>query len=164
MENVSKELKEKAIALGLCEEWTNEWQNEDKDTLCEKYVKGIDFCIMHNYPSTQYMKDNFDGIMQNHGVFVDDKGTVNNLPKAVINGLSIMDMSYDKFSVGTIYLRHNSALNIIAKDNAKVFIFTYDNCILNVKCSDSAIVYIYNHGGSIKYDINENILVRYGSD
>ena len=164
MENVSKELKEKAIALGLCEEWTNGWQNEDKDTLCEKYVKGIDFCIMHNYPSTQYMKDNFDGIMQNHGVFVDDKGTVNNLAKAVLNGLSIMDMSYDKFSVGTIYLRHNSALNIIAKDNAKVFIFTYDNCILNVKCSDSAIVYIYNHGGSIKYDINENILVRYGSD
>lgn len=164
MENVSKELKEKAIALGLCEEWTNGWQNEDKDTLCEKYVKGIDFCIMHNYPSTQYMKDNFDGIMQNHGVFVDDKGAVNNLPKAVVNGLSIMDMSYDKFSVGTIYLRHSSALNIVAKDNAKVFIFTYDNCILNVKCSDSAIVYIYNHGGSIKYDINENILVRYGSD
>ena len=164
MENVSKELKEKAIALGLCEEWTNGWQNEDKDTLCEKYVKGIDFCIMHNYPSTQYMKDNFDGIMQNHGVFVDGKGTINNLLKAVVNGLSIMDMSYDKFSVGTIYLRHNSALNIIAKDNAKVFIFTYDNCILNIKCSDSAIVYIYNHGGSIKYDINENILVRYGSD
>jgi len=164
MENVSKELKEKAISLGLCEEWTNEWQNEDKDALCEKYVKGIDFCIMHNYPSTQYMKDNFDGIMQNHGVFVDGKGSRNNLPKAVVNGLSIMDMSYDKFSVGTIYLRHNSALNIIAKDNAKVFIFTYDNCILNVKCSDNAIVYIYNHGGSINYDINENILVRYGSN
>lgn len=164
MENVSNELKEKAISLGLCEEWTNEWNEEDKDTLCEKYVKGIDFCIMHNYPSLKYMKDNFDGIMQNHGVFVDDNGMKKNLPKAVINGLSIMNMLYDKFSVGTVYLRHDSALNIIAKDNAKVFIFTYDNCILNIKCSDSAIVYVYNHGGSINYDINENILVRYGND
>lgn len=164
MGDISNELKEKAISLGLCEEWTNEWNEEDKDTLCEKYVKGIDFCIMHNYPSLKYMKDNFDGIMQNHGVFVDDNGMKKNLPKAVINGLSIMNMLYDKFSVGTVYLRHDSALNIIAKDNAKVFIFTYDNCILNIKCSDSAIVYVYNHGGSINYDINENILVRYGND
>jgi len=164
MGDISNELKEKAISLGLCEEWTNEWDEEDKDTLCEKYVKGIDFCIMHNYPSLKYMKDNFDGIMQNHGVFVDDNGMKKNLPKAVINGLSIMNMLYDKFSVGTVYLRHDSALNIIAKDNAKVFIFTYDNCILNIKCSDSAIVYVYNHGGSINYDINENILVRYGND
>lgn len=164
MGDISNELKEKAISLGLCEEWTNEWDKEDKDTLCEKYVKGIDFCIMHNYPSLKYMKDNFDGIMQNHGVFVDDNGMKKNLPKAVINGLSIMNMLYDKFSVGTVYLRHDSALNIIAKDNAKVFIFTYDNCILNIKCSDSAIVYVYNHGGSINYDINENILVRYGND
>lgn len=164
MGDISNELKEKAISLGLCEEWTNEWDKEDKDTLCEKYVKGIDFCIMHNYPSLKYMKDNFDGIMQNHGVFVDDNGMKKNLPKAVINGLSIMNMLYDKFSVGTVYLRHDSALNIIAKDNAKVFIFTYDNCILNIKCSDNAIVYVYNHGGSINYDINENILVRYGND
>ena len=39
MEKVSEELKEKAIKLGLCEQWTNEWEKEDKDSLCEKYVK-----------------------------------------------------------------------------------------------------------------------------
>jgi len=164
MEKVSEELKEKAIKLGLCEQWTNEWEKEDKDSLCEKYVKGIDFCIMHDYPTQKYMKDNFEGVMQNHGIFVDDTKKENNLSKAVINGLSIMDMYYDKFHVGTIYLRHNSALNIEVKDFAKVFIFTYDKCILNVKCSGNAIVYVYNHGGSINYNSNENILVRYGNE
>ena len=164
MDKISEELKEKAISLGLCEQWTNEWQKEDKDSLCEKYVKGIDFCIEHDYPTTKYMKDNFEGVMQNHGIFVDDICKEENLPKAVINGLSIMDMKYDCFHVGTIYLRHNSALNIEVKDASQVFIFTYDKCVLNVKCSDNAIVYVYNHGGSINYDSNENILVRYGRD
>ena len=164
MENVSEELKERAISLGLCKQWTSEWNNEDKDSLCEKYVKGIDFCIEHDYPSIEYMKNNFDGVMQNHGIFVNDIGDKKNLSKAVLNGLSIMNISYDNFSVGTIYVRHNSALNITAKDNSKVFIFTYEDCTLNIKCSDNAIVYVYNHGGSIKYDNNENILVRYGNE
>ena len=63
--NVSDELKEKAISLGLCTPWQKRWQNEDKHSLCQMYIKGLDFCIDHDYPSCTYMKKHFDGICNN---------------------------------------------------------------------------------------------------
>ena len=63
---ISDDLKREAISKGLCKQWTDDWHDETLDTLCEKYVDGIDFCISNDYPSTLYMKKNFDGIMQKH--------------------------------------------------------------------------------------------------
>ena len=53
---ISLALKSEAVSLGLCQEWTSKWNNESKESLVEKYVKGIDFCIEHNYPSLAFMK------------------------------------------------------------------------------------------------------------
>ena len=161
--DISSELKEKAISLGLCTEWTNEWNNEDKDSLCEKYIRGIDFCIEHDYPSIKYMSDNFDGVMQKHGIFVDNCIDEINLRKAVLNGISFGRIVYDKFSVGKIYLRHNSVLDLWVKDSAKVFISIYDNTILNAHCSDFSKLYVYNFGGKVNYDKSENIIIKNGN-
>ena len=160
---ISDELKNKAIANGLCEQWTNEWSNEETlDSLCEKYVKGIDFCIDNDYPSCQYMKEHFDGVMQKHGIYVSDMFKLRDIKKLIINGVSIGEVTYDKFNVGRIYLRHSSFLKLSVKDCAKVFISTYDSVNLDVTdCDIDAKLYISNHGGTIKYDKNnKNIIVR----
>ena len=75
---ISLALKSEAVSLGLCQEWTSEWDNESKDSLVEKYVKGIDFCIEHSYPTLAFMKENFDGVMQKHGVFAMEEVSVFN--------------------------------------------------------------------------------------
>jgi len=159
---VNNELKDKAISLGLCQQWTSEWSDDEtKDTLCEKYMRGIDFCIEHDYPSSKYLKDNFDGVMQNHGMFVDDIVNRDNLRVMTINGLSIGSLNYDKFNIGRIYLRHNSRVNIDVKDNAKILVSMYDNSVLNVTCSGESNVYVQRHGGKINYDKNnKNILIH----
>jgi len=157
---ISDDLKKEAISKGLCKQWTDDWHDETLDTLCEKYVDGIDFCISNDYPSTLYMKKNFDGIMQKHGIFVDDKINIHNLKRCVINGVSIGKAVYDGFSVGKIYLRHHSALNLKVEGMSKVFISMFDDCILNAECGPLAKLYIYRYGGDLKCNEQNNIFVR----
>lgn len=156
---ISQELKSKAISLGLCEKWTKEWENEDLDSLCEKYIRGIDFCIENNYPDNNYIKSKFGEIASKHNIFVDEIFSIENAKKVVSNGICVGDAVYDNFNVGRIYLRHNSTLSIKAKGNAKVFISIYDDAILNVETSDNAKVYIYKYSGKINKK-GENIWVR----
>lgn len=148
--DISKELKNKAVKLGLCTEWTEEWGNPTKDELVDKYVRGIDFCIKHNYPSCEYMKKNFDGVMQKHGVFVDERVDLKNPSMVIANGRTYGKIVYDAYSVGTLYVRHDSDLTIEASDNAFVTIETYDNCTVSVIQRGKAKVFVYNHGGNIQ--------------
>lgn len=156
--NVSKELKNEAVSLGLCAEWTNEWGKPTKDELVEKYVRGIGFCIKHNYPSCEYMKKHFDGVMQNHGVFVDDTIELGNSRIVIANGKTSGRIIYDSYSVGTIYARHDSDLTIEVSGNAFVSIETYDNCNISVFQRDKAKVFIYDHGGSIEK--SGNVIIK----
>lgn len=156
--STSEELKKDAIKLGLCPEWTQEWGEPDKDELCDKYVRGIDFAILHNYPSLEYMKSNFDGVMQKHGIYVNDKLCLHNPKMVVANGECVGTIYFDRFSVGRMYIRHDSEVSIYVSGNAKVFISIYDSAKINIFCKDSAKVYVYQHGGRVNYD--GDVLVR----
>jgi hypothetical protein len=157
--SVSEELKERAISLGLCKEWTGEWQKEDLDSLCEKYARGIDFCIDHDYPTTEYMKAHFDGVMQKHGIYVNDVFDEKNARKIIINGISVGHLLYDSYSVGKIYLRHSSQLKLDVEDNSKVFIFVYDDSFVEINNGENSKVYVYKYGGEVKAN-NKNITIH----
>lgn len=150
MKDISKELKEEAIKLGLCEKWQSEWNNPDKDELVQKYVKGIDFCIYNDFPSIEYMKDNFQSVMDKHGVFVDNVVKLINRDTVVLNGECEGDVTYDGISIGRIYCRHDSSIKLIVKDDSKVFISIYDNARVDIECQDNAKVYVYKYGGLVK--------------
>lgn len=148
--NVSEELKKKAISVGLCKEWTEEWGSPDKDELCNKYVRGIDFAIEHNFPSVSYMKANFNGIMQKHGIYASEDLSLHNPNMVIANGECRGTVYFDRFSVGRMYVRHGSNLQINVSDNAKVFISLYDDAKIEIDCSGFGKVYVYRHGGSVK--------------
>lgn len=148
--NVSQELKQRAVQIGLCTQWTEEWGEPDKHELCEKYVKGIDFCIEHNYPNTEYMKHYFDGIMQEHGIFVDEALSLVNPKMVIANGKCSGIVSFKDFGVGTMYVRHDSEIKIEADGFSKVFISVYDNAKVEVVQKENAKVYVYLHGGKVK--------------
>ena len=44
--DLQEDLKRKAIACGLCEQWQREWGKPDEDELINKFIEGIDFCIV----------------------------------------------------------------------------------------------------------------------
>ena len=134
---VSKELKSVAVGLGLCKEWQKDWRDEDKHSMCEMYVRGIDFCISNDYPSAEYMKENFDGIMQEHNIYVDDHKDIKvngkGVYRGVINGNSEINIDFSGFKIVDLYVRHNSKVNITIGGLTKVHVSVYDNAVVNMR-------------------------------
>ncbi len=146
---ISDELREMAVQNGLCTQWQNSWGQPSDDELCQMYLRSLDFCIEHDYPSVEYMKEHFGGVMQKHGIYVDDKIKLSNPRKIVCNGKTDGAVSFDGFAVGLIYARHNSNISVDVRGRAIVNIICYDNASVNVwNRSDKARVHILLHGGS----------------
>lgn len=163
---LSEDLKQRAINLGLCSEWQKEWTTEDKDELCDMYVRGIDFCIVNNYPTTEYMKRNFEGVMQKHGIYVDEKVNIDRpkLRTYVINGRSDAVLNLEGFDLCEVYVRHNSKLRVSVKGNARVFICLFDNAKAEVTTKGSlsnAIVYRYGDEVVVSQK-GDNVKIRKG--
>lgn len=151
---VSEELKTKAVKFGLCTQWQNDWGVPTKEQLVEKYIKGLDFCIEHDYPSVAYMKRNFDGIMQKMGVFADDTIAEHiNTPRRrtiVVNGRSGGKIECKEYAVVAVYIRHSSKIEIVACDHANVMVLVYDSANVSVKNTGVGRVSVIQHGGRVK--------------
>jgi len=71
---LSIKLRESARKVGLCDEWYDKWEDEtDKEGLIDKYLRGLDFCIKHRWPTKTFIKQNFSqDFLRRHGILVDD--------------------------------------------------------------------------------------------
>ena len=164
--DLSKDLKNKAIALGLCRQWQREWTTDDKDKLCSMYIEGLDFCVANNYPSVTYMKDNFEGVMQKHGIYVDDRIDIYSpkLRTYIINGSSTGNIVLDDFDLCEIYVRHNANINIISKGQSSVYVSVFDNSNVSIfKESHLSRVHVYKYSDESVLDCKgEDISIKEG--
>ena len=56
----NEELRNKAVELGLCDQWQGLWSNDWNDNkMIAKYKEGIDFCLANDFPSVEYIKSHF---------------------------------------------------------------------------------------------------------
>ena len=98
--NLSKELAKQAQRLNVCTEWHSELINlSDKKALIKMYLKGIDFCLANNYPSNEFIRANFKGMMEEFGVFLDDRIDLRNPEKCVALGNTKGCVEIDSFGV-----------------------------------------------------------------
>lgn len=147
MENLSETLKQQAISLGLCKQWTEAWGNCDQQELIDKYKKGIDFCLEHQYPSNEFIKENFNRtLLHENLIYVDEHLNLDDAPSGVyiLNGECSGTISFGSWAAATIYVRHTSNVNIIAKDFAKVFVRLYDETEVEVCDVADAVVKVYD--------------------
>lgn len=158
--NLSKELARQAKAKGICTPWHNVLLKlQNKEAMVKMYLKGIDFCLANNYPPNDFIREHFKGVMEEQGVFLDDSIKVVNMPKCVCLGTTCGSIEAAGYEVCEIYVKHNSELNVIAKDNAFVMIDIYDDAIISVYASDRAKVCVNHHGGSVnRYAMNDAII------
>lgn len=156
---LSSKMKEEAIGLGLCKQWTKEWKdNTSKDGMVQKFVRGIDFCIEHDWPSVQVIKRDFGDVIHNHGVYADESVNISNAPFVVLNGECDAELKYSWTSAGDIYVRHKSKAKICAKDVARVFVSVYDDSSVDIECEEGAKCFVYLYGGSVKSKVGDVIL------
>lgn len=159
MITLSDELKFMARGAGLCDQWFGEWGEPNTDELIDKFTRGIDFAIKHNFPTNEYIHEHFDtSTLRRHGVYVDDVVCVENKPFVVTQGKSVGALQFNNLAVSSVYARHDSNLTIRAIGGSKVFLRVYDNARVRVYASPSSKVFVYRYGGEIETD--GNVIVR----
>lgn len=148
MNKLNEELRTQAIKNGLCAAWRHSWESDKtQQELIDMYVKGIDFSLLHDWPSVNFIKANFDRELLNRNLlFVDEDIDLDNAPSGVyvLNGECSGIIRLAPWAVATLYLRHNTNIRIIAGDFARVFVRLYDNADATVNAGESTVVKVYD--------------------
>lgn len=150
MHTIAKELAKQAKAKGICQEWHKELKElTDKRAMVDMYIRGIDFCLSNDYPSNDYIRANFKGVMEEKGVFLDEKVNLENFRYCVALGKTQGEVRVAGYKVCEVFVKHQSALHIIAEDNAFVEIDMFDDAVVSVVSSGKAKVHINRYGGTL---------------
>lgn len=150
------QLKADGISKGLCLAWQRKLKTGmSVEELAQLYIDGIDFCISEDYPTLEFLRDNFKGYCEPYGVFVDDElPLLTNAKALVLNGDCKGMLEYDGYSVSRLYVRHNSECAVIVSDNAIVSIDLFDNAKLHLSVVGSdadVVVNVYGDKAAIEY-------------
>ncbi len=142
-------LKQDGIAKGLCRLWQMKFRKGmPVKALIEMYIKGIDFCIAEDYPTLKFIRENFKGICEPYGAYIDDEVDLVNAPDVVLNGDCKAMLKYNQFAVSRIYARHKSELAVNVEDHAYVTIDAFDNSVLVVATAGQNAQVIVNLYGN----------------
>lgn len=152
--------KEKAVSLGLCDQWQQEWEdNSSKEVLIGKYLRGIDFCIKHNYPSVDFIKEKFGDAINLFGIYADDDARIVNKHMTVLLGNTNARVSMQGV-VGEVYVRHQSTVSLVATNYAKVWVNALDFTKVRIYCDKTSKVFLHNYGDATIEKHGENIYVK----
>lgn len=148
MDAVNKELKERAISLGLCSMWQKNWTGDKTpQELIDMYKKGIDFCFESGYPENEYIKRNFDKeILHSNNLYVDEEFYQSNPENDCVILDSQGKLVFDGYSVRDIYINGDSDVEIEVKDLARIFVNVYGNSRVSVSQRGGSTVHVYRHG------------------
>lgn len=164
MEHLNSYLKVKAIELGLCKEWTEAWEpSHSYAELIDKYKRGIDFCIEHDYPSNEVIKAHFpEEELLFHHVYVDQIGVVDGhrSDTYVIQGSSKVTLEFHRYEVAMIYVRHASELNLIVGGHARVFVRLFDDASVSAEQMEQSHVFVRKASENAKVDYVGKITLK----
>lgn len=149
---LSVTLREMARSQGLCNEWYGEWKDEtDVDELLEKYVRGIDFAIEHDYPSLEFARKYFASkpmkeALHRHNIYLDEEVNLveSNSGVWVLLGKCTGRITFDAWAVANVYVRHESNVRIDAEDLSRVFVSVCESAEADLKQQYGAVIKKYD--------------------
>ncbi len=149
-----KQLQKDGIEKGLCKAYQALLERcGTVEKMAQLYIKGIDFCIKNDYPTLDFIRENFRGKCEQYGIYVDDVvSDLRNVPDLVFNGKCNAKLRYDGYSVSRIFARHNSRVYVYALENAYLTIDVFDNCHLTIAVAGSSAQVMVNKYGDAKVD------------
>ncbi len=130
--------------------------------LVQLYVKGIDFCISEDFPTLEFMRDNFKGKCEEFGIFIDDEiSDLVDSPDVVLNGHCKAMLRYSGYTVARIFVRHNSEAAVNVANNAIVTIDAFDDTNLVIATAGSdAQVFVNLYGNAQAHCIGHGIILK----
>lgn len=162
MDELNNELRNQAISLGLCEDWTKLWnRNWSKEKMAERMYQGLDFCLQHHWPSNDFLIRHFDiDFLRKKNIFVNDKYSVVNPKESLIFGTSDVSIRYNADSYGNIHIRDNSSVRLIARNRSFVIAHLYENASVSAEQFDKAKIVLVKHSKKVHIVAEENIKIR----
>lgn len=157
---LQQELKNQAVSLGLCQQWQSEWGTPNNDELIQKYVKGIDFAIKHDFPSVEFINKSFDkAALHRNGVFCDDEINGKNRVMVLLGGSS-GEIDLNGYDVATIYVRHYCKVRITVADFASVIIKVYDSAEVSIDTKGFNKPRIYRYSDKASIFTNGEVVIK----
>jgi hypothetical protein len=162
MNDLNKDLKSQAVALGLCKEWQKSWEKDwSREKMVERMYKGLDFCIIHHYPSNDYILKYFDQeFRRKSNVYVNDKYSVCNPKQSLVLGSSEITFRYNAWYNGSIHVRDNSSAKIFARNKSFVIVHLYEKAYIEAEQQDKATIVIIKHSSDVTIVADKNIKVK----
>lgn len=121
---------------GMCHKFQRELVGDlSYQRIAELYFKGMDFCVKADYPSLEFCRSIQEHLPEvaKHGVYVDaEVQDLHNVEKLCFLGDCKALVSYNGFSVGLMYARHNTQAAVNVSDNAILRIDAFENTHLVV--------------------------------
>lgn len=160
--SLGQKLKSQAESLGACEKGLNGLDKLNEQELINRYVHFIDFAIENNFPSNEFIKENFDkSLLEHNNIYVDAEFERRNARQVVvIQGESKGVLLFDGMTTSDVYIRHDSEVTIDCSRLSKIFISVYDNAKIHVTQRDGASVYVYLHGENCSVDSDGEVMIR----
>lgn len=131
MSKLSISLRQQAVKHGLCQLWRREWSDDcTPQDLIDKFKRGIDFCIEHDFPSLEVIHRHFNAdLLHQNFIYTDETLRLDEAPSGiyVLQGACTGVLRFHSFATATLHLRHNTHVTVIAEDMARVFIRLHDD-------------------------------------
>lgn len=161
MSNLSNELAKQAKKKGICQDWYNDLRTtQDKEKLLDLYIRGIDFCLSNDYPSNEYIRSNFVGIMGRHGIHLDENISIASERRVIALGKCYGNVETNNYDTCEVFVKHDSEIVVTANGNSFVMVDVFDNGRLSVTAHGNAKVCVNHYGGEIVYSKYENAQIK----
>ena len=160
--NIGKQLKSQAESLGACEKGLNGLEKLNEQELINRYIHFIDFIVEKDFPSNEFIKNNFDkSLLEHNNIYVDAEFERRNARQVVVvQGESKGQLLFDGYTTSDVYVRHDSEVTIDCSRLSKIFISVYDNAKIHVTQRDGASVYVYLHGENCSVESDGEVMIR----
>jgi hypothetical protein len=159
---LSVKLRESARKFGLCDQWYNNWNDDiGKEGLIEMYLRGLDFCIKHRWPTKTFIKQNFtQDFLRRHGILVDDTRSYPvrdenrrqmYLKEYVLLGNSHATIRYSfRPHMCQVWVCDNANVTVDVKYGAYILIHLFDKSSADVKTDLVSNVCVIRHTPDVK--------------
>lgn len=147
---------------GLCVEWRQMLSGiSNKSDLLQLYLRGIDFCLLKDFPSKEFLKKEGGDLLDKFGIFVDRKNLIStNREKVVCLGNSEGEVRCSGYSVTEVFIKHQSEVKIQAKDNSFTMVDVFESGKVVIEASDNSKVCVNHYGGEILHSSEDAAQVK----
>ena len=162
-DKIIRELSNNGIEIGACKQGVAELEHSasDVETLAGLFFKNAHFCLNNGFPTAGWIVDHFGGESAKYGIFCRENADISNVRRAAVLADIKVTAKYDNYSVGKIYAKGHSAIDVAVCGHARIFIDAFDDVVVNVDASGDSHVYINQYGNAtIRYDKSDNAVVK----